>query len=54
MQDTEMQAAIDELKAARIMCANAQNTYRDDEAWFRVQAAISRIDAIRFERSVDP
>ena len=49
IQIPEMQSAVEELKAAYVMYNNAQNKWRMDEGWFRVQAAKSQIEAIRFE-----
>jgi hypothetical protein len=49
-QDSEMQDAIRELNQAQIMFDNAQNTYRMEEASFRIAAAQKRIEAIRHER----
>jgi hypothetical protein len=49
-QDSEMHDAIAELRQAEAMFDNAQNTYRMEEAGFRIQAAQKRIEAIRHER----
>jgi division protein CdvB (Snf7/Vps24/ESCRT-III family) len=49
-QDSEMQDAIREFNQAESMFDNAQNTYRMEEAGFRIQAAQKRIEAIRHER----
>ena len=49
-QDPEMQEAMAELKQAQDMYDNAANKYRMDEAYHRMQAAESRIQAIRYER----
>lgn len=48
--DNDMQAAIQELKQAQQMFDNAANEWRIDEAYYRIKAANSRIQAIRFEK----
>ena len=48
--DNDMQAAIEELKQAQQMFDNAANEWRVDEANYRILAANSRIQAIRFEK----
>jgi division protein CdvB (Snf7/Vps24/ESCRT-III family) len=48
--DSDMQDAIHELQQAQTMFDNAQNTYRMEEASFRIQAVHKRIEAIRHER----
>ncbi len=49
--DPEMVEAVEELKQANIMLDNVTNVYRQNEASYRVQAALERIQAIIYERS---